>query len=118
MHDEASTDRSARRSSGAGLSPESVVLRLYASLRGTATLVGLLVDRIDMAYAPGAQVDRVPADVPAEVLVRLTAVSDALREASDAALCHLDPRLARRAWAAADMASQATPGGDSGDSGG
>lgn len=114
MHDEASIDRCRRRSRGASPAPEAVVLRLYASLRGTATYVGLLVDRIDMAYVPDARLDCVPADVPAEVLVRLTAVSDALQDACDAALCHLDPRLARRAWAAAGLASQATPGGDSG----
>jgi len=78
--------------------------------------VGLLVDRIDLAYAPDARRERgradVPADVPAEALLRLTAISDALQEASDAALCHLDPELARRAWATADVASQATPGGE------
>jgi len=108
MHDEASIDRPQRRS------PEAVVVRLYASLCGTATYVALLVDRIDMACVPDAQLGRAPADVPADVLMRLTAVSDALQEASDAALCHLDPRLARRAWAAADVASQATPGGECG----
>ncbi|HEX4806446.1 MAG TPA: hypothetical protein VFU94_11150 [Conexibacter sp.] len=63
-----------------------------------------------MAYVPGAQLDRAPADLPPDVLLRLTAISEALQEAGDAALCHLDPRLARRAWAAADLAAQATPG--------
>lgn len=113
MHDDASIEPSRRdpRSS----SPEFVVLTLYASLRATAAYVGIFVDRIDMAYVPGGQIDRAPADVPAEVLLRLTAVSDALQEASDAALCHLDPQLARAAWAAADVASRATPGGEYGE---
>jgi len=88
-----------------------VVLALYASLRGTAAYVALLVDRIDMAHLPAAQLERVPADVPADLLLRLTALSDALRAVGDAVLCQLDPLLARRAWAAADVASQSTPGG-------
>jgi hypothetical protein len=110
MHDDASIDPVRRQARGG--SPELVVLTLYASLRATAVYVGLLADRIDMAYTPGAELDRTPADVAADVLVRLTATSDALQEASDAALCHLDPQLARRAWAAADVASQAAPGGE------
>jgi len=112
MHDDASIDPYRRDARGG--SPEFVVLTLYASLRATATYVGLLVDRIDMAYAAEDRLDRGPADVPADVLLRLTATSDALQEASDAALCHLDPQLARRAWAAADLASQAAPGGEHG----
>ncbi len=110
MHDDASIDPY-RRAARSG-SPEFVVLTLYASLRAAATYVGLLVDRIDMAYAAEDRLDRGPADIPADVLLRLTATSDALQEASDAVLCHLDPQLARGAWAAADIASQAAPGGE------
>lgn len=112
MHDDASIDPHRRDARGA--SPEFVVLTLYASLRATATYVGLLIDRIDMAYAAEGRLDRGPADVPADVLLRLTAASDALQEATDAALCHLDPQLAHGAWAAADVASQAAPGGEHG----
>lgn len=108
MHNDASIDPPRRQATSGA--PELVVLTLYASLRATAAYVGLLADRIDMAYTAGATLDRAPADVPAAVLVRLTAASDALQEASDAALSHLDPQLARRAWAAADVASQAMPG--------
>lgn len=112
MHDKASIDKARRLGRGPSRSPEAVVLRLYASLRGAATYVGLLVDRIDLAYAGNAQSDHQPADVPADVLLQVIAVSDALQEATDAALCHLDPRLAQRAWAAADLASQSRPGGE------
>ncbi|HXE45933.1 MAG TPA: hypothetical protein VN635_12140 [Conexibacter sp.] len=112
MRDELSSEAVRPHLRRASPAPESVVLALYASLRGTAAYVALLVDRIDMAHLPDAQIERTPADVPADLLVRLTALCDALRAAADAVLCQLDPLLARRAWAAADVASQAAPGGE------
>jgi len=110
MHDELRIDPLRKHRRNASPSPETVVLELYASLRGTAAYVALLLDRIDMASIPEIQLDRAPADVPVEALLRLHAISEALHAASDAVLVHIDPQLARRAWAAADVDSQTSPG--------
>jgi hypothetical protein len=81
--------------------PELVVQRLQASLRATEMYVRTLIDQIELARIS----DLVRLDgVPTDLLVQLTAVSDALQGRAHGTLRHLDPKLARKTQAVADMA--------------
>jgi hypothetical protein len=85
--------------------PEPVVQRLQASLRATEMYVRTLIDRIELARIS----DLVRLDgVPTDMLVQLAAVSDALQSGAHRTLRHLDPRLARKTRAIADMAHAST----------
>jgi hypothetical protein len=86
--------------------PESAIHAAHASLRATEAYVRVLIDRIELARTSDlVRLDRVPADA----LVRLTAVSDALQDGADGVLRHLDAGLAQRMRTVADLAQQAAP---------
>jgi hypothetical protein len=89
--------------------PEFVVRRLQASLRATEMYVRIMIDRIELARIS----DLVRLDgAPTDALVQLTAISDALQSGANRTLGHLDPRLARKMAAVADLARRSASGRD------
>lgn len=83
--------------------PEAVVRAVHASLRATEAYVRVLVDRIEMSRTS----DLVRLDgVPADALVRLAAISDALQDGADRVLHQLDVRLAQKMRDIADLEHQ------------
>jgi hypothetical protein len=82
---------------------QSVVDALHASLRASEVYVRVLIDRVELARTSDlVRLDRMPADA----LVQLTALSDALQGGADRALRQLDPALARTARALAELARE------------
>lgn len=92
-----------RREQQAAAPPESTVHAAHTSLRATETYVRTLIDRIELARTSRlVRLDGVPADA----LVQVTAVSDALQDGADRVLGHLDAGLAQTARSVADLARQ------------